>query len=82
MNRSCAWIHPDQSKSRKAIPVPLNADALALLKRQEHKQQEKSSDFVFMFRGCSIKKANTRAWRDALVRAGIDDFRWHDLRHT
>jgi integrase len=82
MNRSCAWIHPDQSKSRKAIPVPLNADALALLKRQEHKQQEKPSDFVFMFRGRSIKKANTRAWRDALVRAGIDDFRWHDLRHT
>lgn len=82
VSRACAWIHPDQSKSRKAIPVPLNADALALLERQRRRQLEAASDFVFMFRGRPIKKANTRAWREALIRAGIEDFRWHDLRHT
>ncbi|WP_328983909.1 tyrosine-type recombinase/integrase [Thiorhodovibrio winogradskyi] len=27
-------------------------------------------------------RANNSAWRKALVRAGIADFRWHDLRYT
>ena len=34
LERECAWIHPDQAKARKAIPVPLNADAMAVIRRQ------------------------------------------------
>lgn len=37
---------------------------------------------VFTYRGEPIAAANTRAWKKALIRAGIDNFRWHDLRHT
>ena len=76
--RRLAWIHPDQAKARKAIPVPLNAEALALIT----KQAGKHATHVFSFRGRPIIQLNTKAWYAALGRAGIEDFRWHDLRHT
>jgi len=30
----------------------------------------------------TTSKAGGRAWRNALRRAGIEEFRWHGLRHT
>ena len=78
MNRRCAWIHAEQSKSKKAIAVPLNDDAMSVLR----KQLGKHSDNVFTYKGKPVELANTKAWRKALKRAGISDFRWHDLRHT
>jgi integrase len=76
--RRLAWIHPDQAKARKAIAVPLNAEAVLILRRQvgEHPTR------VFSFRGKPIRQVSTKAWYQALKRAGIENFRWHDLRHT
>ncbi len=76
--RRLAWIHPDQAKARKAIPVPLNAEAVTLIR----KQLGTHPTHVFSFNGKPIIQVSTKAWYKGLERAGITDFRWHDLRHT
>jgi integrase len=76
--RRIAWVHPDQAKARKAIAVPLNGEAVLIIR----KQIGKHSRHVFSFRGQPIVQVSTKAWYAALEKAGIEDFRWHDLRHT
>lgn len=71
-------IHPDQAKAKKAIPVPLNKDAINILKAQKKQQRE----YVFTYNGNKITQVSTRAWRNVLKKIGIKNFRWHDLRHT
>jgi integrase len=78
LERRVAWIHADQAKGRRPIHVSLNSSAMAVLVRQVGKHPER----VFTFNGKPVAWANTLAWRKALTRAGIENFRWHDLRHT
>ena len=78
LERRLAWVHPDQAKARKAIPVPLNAEAVVAIRRQSGCHPT----HVFSYRGRPIRQVSTKAWYAALDRAGIADFRWHDLRHT
>lgn len=73
-----AWIHADLTKSKRSIAVSLNDNAMAILRRQVGKNENR----VFTYKGDGVSTANTRAWRNALEREGIKDFRWHDLRHT
>lgn len=78
LHRGVAWVHPDEAKGRKAIAVPLNRDAVYVVRKQVGRHKE----FVFTYNGRPVKQVNTRAWKSALKRAGIEEFRWHDLRHT
>jgi integrase len=77
MGRRCAWIHPDQAKAGKPIHVTLNDSALQVLTKQLGKHATR----VFTYKGKPVTQVNTKAWYKALERAGIENFRWHDLRH-
>jgi hypothetical protein len=61
-------VSASQSKTRTAIPVPLNAEAAAIIARQIGKHIE----FVFTYEGNPVKQCNTAAWRKALKRAKIE----------
>ena len=78
LDKKHALVHADESKSKRPIPVPLNKQAIAISKAQIGKNPM----YVFTYNGKPVTRCNNHAWEKALIRAGISDFRWHDLRHT
>lgn len=78
LKRQVAWIYPDEAKAGKAIGVALNQTAIAVLA-----QQPRTGRYVFTHsKGKRVLSISSRVWREALKQAGIENFRWHDLRHT
>jgi integrase len=75
-----AWIHPDQAKARKPIGVPLNDDAVEAIRRWIGRHET----HVFTRNGHPIPVDgwNSSQWDRQCARAGIENFRFHDVRHT
>lgn len=73
-----AWIHPDQAKARRPIGVPLNDEAVEVIRRQIGKHQTR----VFSRKGNPLVRWDLPQWNRAVAAAGIDHFRFHDVRHT
>ncbi|MES2192239.1 MAG: site-specific integrase [Pseudomonadota bacterium] len=78
LERRHLWVAGNDHKNGRPHSVPLNEVALDVLRRR----QTDHPTHVFTYEGTPIVQVNTKAWRNALVRAEIHDFRWHDLRHT
>jgi len=78
IERRVAWVAADNFKSGKAHTVPLNDAAITVLKNQLGAHDV----WVFPRDNKPVGKVSTRAWHLACERAGISDFRFHDLRHT
>src|SRR5699024_1915930 len=67
-----------RTKSGKPLTVPLNERAMAILEELKGEHEL----YVFTYEGQPMRSFSKPSWRKALKRAGIEDFRWHDLRHT
>lgn len=78
LERRVCWIQAEDHKNREPHSVPLNAEAVLVLRRQQGKHKQ----WVFAYRGRRLWRINNHGWREALKRAGIENFRVHDLRHT
>ena len=77
MHRKLLHLSASEMKAGKAHTIPLGAEAMRVLLAQ----QGQHSTFVFPYRGNRILDPKT-GFNAALTAAGIEDFRWHDLRHT
>lgn len=65
-------------KNRADLLVPLSDSALEILRRRALM----GGRWVFTYRGKRLQEPGGAVWRAALRELGIQNFRWHDLRHT
>lgn len=76
-DRRVAWLDHGTTKNSEGRGLPLNRDAILALRSvqgQDHR-------WCFTYNGKTMKQVGS-AWKRALARAGIENFRFHDLRHT
>lgn len=73
-------IHGKKAKSGQTRHIPLNAEAMGALKRWQS-QGNATAGLVFQGKeGRPFDNCN-KAWKSLLEKAGIENFRWHDMRH-
>jgi integrase len=74
LDRCWLTVEGLEAKSRQTRHVPLNAEAVNVL--TQWREQSGSLGRVF-----NVSLSFKTAWWHLLERAGIQNFRWHDLRH-
>jgi integrase len=75
--RQVAWLDPGTTKNGEGRGIPLNREAVLALRAAEGDHER----WCFTYEGRRMERVGS-SWKRALQRAGITDFRFHDLRHT
>jgi integrase len=76
------FVRGETAKSKKGRHVPLNDEAVEVLKRWESQSSGGASKgLVFPGKDGKPKAEVKTAWGKLLAAAEIEDFRWHDMRH-
>jgi len=78
------FIYLTETKNDEPRQIPINKKLAEILKRIKLRQWRVGlqSEHVFTYRGNNISDTVKTAFGAAVKRAGILDFRFHDLRHT
>jgi integrase len=88
--RRCCYVPGYQTKGGQPIPVPLNADAMAVLERWKAVHESTRGQwpaqvhrYVFVFRGrAPIQQVTTAMWRRECKAAGLEGVTFHTMRHS
>lgn len=80
LNQKILTVDGERTKSGKTRYVPLNSEALDILQKWKVQSKE-SSNMLFQSKDGGRFQDVKKAWARLLKMAGIEKFRWHDMRH-
>lgn len=78
LTRKVITVEGKNMKNGEDLTIPMPDIVVKVVQQQIGKHSER----VFTYNGKPFNKCAQKTWSASLKRAGIDDFRWHDMRHT
>lgn len=80
LKKKRAWVPSSQMKAGRTHGIPLSREVVRDLRQL--RRLNPYGNHVFQWNERPIDDCNTKAFQEAVKRAGVGPLRWHDLRHT